>query len=109
MRLYELVTYSEKTSRWTAQFDLGLSRFTLYFSWNSQCEYWEMSVYDNDDNLILGGIKLVVNIDLFDEYRILKHDLPEGELVLIPRNDKVREITRDNLSTDYALIYSEAD
>ncbi len=109
MTVYSLILYSENTARWKSQFDLGDSRFTLYFSWNSQCEYWEFSLMNDNDNLIVGGLRLVTLIDLFEQYRNLLKKLPSGKLSLVPRNDVVTKLTRDNLNSDFALMYSEED
>lgn len=107
MKVYSLPLYSDSTARWTSQFDLNGYRYTIYFSWNTRCEYWEMSIYDNDEKLIVGGIRLVLTIDLLDEYRAYKMNLPVGKLSVVPRNDNVRIITRDNLNSDFVLMYSE--
>lgn len=107
MKVYSLPIYADSTARWTSQFDLGDYRYMIYFSWNTRCQYWEMSIYDNDENLLVGGIRLVTIIDLLDEYRALKYKLPKGKLSLVPRNDLVTEITRKNLNSDFILMYSE--
>ena len=107
MTVYELPLYCDQTARWTSKMDLGKDRFMLYFSWNSRCNYWEFSIYDNDEKLLVGGIRLVTMIDLLDEYKNFISKLPSGILQLVPRNDAVVGITRKNLNTDYSLIYVE--
>lgn len=107
MTIYEIPLFSEQTARWTSQIDLGNKRYMLYFAWNSRCEYWEFSIYDENKELLVGGIRLVTKIDLLDIYRNYITDLPSGILQVVPRNDVVEEITRDNLNSDYTLIYVE--
>src|SRR5574344_2059718 len=105
MTAYTLPLYSEQTARWTSQIDLDDKRYMLYFSWNSRCEYWEFSIYNEDKKLLVGGIRLVTKIDLLDEYRNYILDLPKGSLQVVPKNDNVEKITRNNLNTSYILTY----
>lgn len=105
--IYTLPLYSDKTARWTSQIDLGDKRYMLYFSWNSRCEYWEFSIFNDNKKLIVGGIRLVTGIDLLDEYRNYSIELPTGRLQVVPKNNTVDRITRDNFNSSYVLIYNE--
>lgn len=109
MAMYTLPLYSDKTARWTSQIDLGNKRYMLYFSWNSQCEYWEFSIFNDSKELIVGGMRLVTQIDLLDEYRNYHPELPAGRLQLVPKNDVVAELTRKNLNDSFVLMYIEGE
>ena len=105
--IYTLPLYSDKTARWTSQIDLSDKRYMLYFSWNSRCEYWEFSIFNDNKELLVGGIRLVTGIDLLDEYRNYSIELPAGQLQVVPKNNIVKGITRDNFNSSYVLIYNE--
>ncbi len=107
MKLFNIPLFSNKTARWKSSIDLGDSRYTLYFSWNTRMRYWEMSMYDSSKVLIVGGIRLVTLIDLLQLYKPLYPKLPKGELILLAKTKNVIEITRDNLANDFALTYTE--
>lgn len=109
MKLYTVPLFSDSSARWTEMVDLGKDRYMLYFSWNTRCKFWEMSVFNSNKEIIVGGIRIVTVIDLLDEYRARFNTLPPGALQVVPRNDVVGEITRDNFARDFMLMYVEED
>lgn len=107
MKIFSLPLYAEQTARWSSRFDLDNRRFLFYFSWNTRCNYWELSIYDENDVLLAAGIRLVTLIDLLDLHRRRVKQLPKGELLLVQNSDKVSELSRDNLGIDYSILYVE--
>ena len=109
MKMRIIPTKADLYPRWTEMVVLSNTVYTFSFSWNSQMEFWELTIYDDHEELIVGGIRLVTKIDMLDEYRYALSNLPEGELVLYPNSNNVQAITRDNLTSDYNLCYITED
>ena len=110
MRILIIQTFAEKNPRWKQSVNLSNVRYRLYFSWNTRMRSWFMSVLDVDDNILLGGIRLVPKIDLLAKYRASVPGLPSGVLsVMDKQNDPATaEITRDNLGIRFLLTYMES-
>jgi hypothetical protein len=86
------------------------TQFTLSFRYLSRGDSsWHLSIYDNQDAMLVSNIKLV---PWFDVMLPLSGDgLPLGSLGLICISQtypKAPAITLDNLSTDFQLIYISA-
>lgn len=107
--IYTIPLYSDSVARWTEKIDLDNKRYLFYFSWNDRCEYWELSICDDNDKLLVGGIKLVTTIDLLDEYRSYAYGLPKGRLQLVKKDNLVLGITRENLNSNFMLMYVSED
>jgi hypothetical protein len=100
-------TYADKRPRWRVKSDLSGRRYTFYGSYNSRQEAWVMKVSDVNGNLLIPGLRLVPEIPLFEKYRASVPELPPGELVLVDLEGKLdtAEVTRENLSSRFALTY----
>jgi len=110
MRLVEILTiptYADQYARWEMSVDLSMKRYKFYVSYNSRQEAWMLSLSDVNDNLLLGGIRLVPGVSFLEKYRASVPDLPPGELCLADKDGMMStaEVTRDNLSSRFALIY----
>ena len=68
--------------------DYGLS-----FAWNDREERWYLSIYDDADNLLLAGIKLIANWPLLRNYHA-DPNVPPGELMVV---DQTRDGTPPGL------------
>lgn len=83
------------------------SEFRFYFQWMLREDSgWHISLYDKEDTLILSGRKLVPWFDILSA--LPKTNLPLGQLGLVclsQTNPKAPDITLENLSTDFALVY----
>lgn len=64
---------------------------------------WFIDLYDINDELVLGGVKVVESINLFSRY--LKDEVPQGAFVCVKVKDNAGILGRDNLGTDYKLFY----
>ena len=66
-----------------------------------------MSINDVNGNLLIAGLRLIPGTKLLEKYRASSPMLPPGELVLIDIEGKLEtaKVTRENLSTRYALTY----
>lgn len=91
--------------------DVILDEETYRFkcSWNSRGEFWSLSLYTEDDVLIVAGIKLVVGYDLLRTCRHLA--VPPGMLIIIDDSDNYEKIGYGDFSNDrkLALIYVTKD
>ena len=110
----EIPTYAEKKARWEVRVDLSGKRYTFNVSWNVQQEAWTMRISDSNGELLIAGLRLVPGIDLLKKYRASCPTLPPGDLILFDKENRMNtaEVTRDNLSTRFALkymVYREAD
>ena len=63
MEWFIIETHADEYPRWTQKITMGGSLYKLYFSWNERQEIWQLSISDSDDNLLLGGLRLVPEID----------------------------------------------
>jgi len=68
-----------------------------------------LAISDTMENLLLGGLRLIPNVKMLNKYRASSPGLPPGELVLIDTEGRPETavVTRDNLSSRYALTYME--
>ena len=108
-RILIIQTFAGKNPRWKQSVDLSNVRYRLYFSWNTRMRSWFMSILDGDDNTLLGGVRLVPEIDLLAKYRASVPGLPSGIISVLDRQSDpaTAEITRDNLGTRFLLSYTE--
>lgn len=86
---------------------MGGSLYKFYFSWNERLAIWQISISDSDDKLLLGGLRLVPEIDLLAKYRASVPSLPKGMLIAVDKMSDLEtaELTRDNFGTRFLLGY----
>lgn len=87
----------------TQEVILGDVTLTLELTWNTRNEAWHISILDIDEEPILEGIKITDQVSVTKRYT--SDRLPEGNIWCGKANPKATGITRDNLGTDYLLIY----
>lgn len=92
-------------SAFTQQVTLDDTDFNLKFYWNDRFKYWSMSIADFEDNIIVEGIKLVLNFDLIQPYRHLS--VPEGQLYVLDSSDTLLRIERYDIDKNVNLFYVE--
>jgi hypothetical protein len=104
----EIPTYSENRSSWEVRVDLSGRRYALNVSYNTRQEAWMMSISDTAGNLLIAGLRLIPGVNMLQKYRASCPELPPGELWLIDRQSRAdtADVTRENLSSRYALTYS---
>ena len=100
-------TYSDSRPRWEVKVDLSGQRYTFNISYNVRQDAWIMHISNVNGDLLIAGLRLVPGINLLEKYRASSPGLPPGALVLIDRegNARTAEVTRQNLSSRYALTY----
>jgi hypothetical protein len=102
----EIPLYS--TARWEMRVDLSGKRHGIYIAYNTLQDAWFMAVSDVNGDLLLAGIRLVPGIFFLEKDRASVPGLPPGELWLVDIEGKLSaaEVTRENLSTRFALTYT---
>jgi hypothetical protein len=102
----ELPLYN--AARWDMRADLSGKRYGLYIAYNTLQDAWFMAISDVNGELLLPSIRLVPGIFFLEKYRASVPDLPPGELWLVDIEGKLStaEVTRENLSTRFALTYT---
>ena len=86
-------------SKWSETVAIKNRLYRLHFNWNTNCKYWELDITDDNNILIVGGIRVVTIATLTDEYKYLL----DFDLYVVPITDKV-EITLDNFATDFEMV-----
>lgn len=80
----------------------GLTYF-IYLAYNSRQESWELTLHNEDNEPLVEGIKLIPDQNITK--RFLWVDRFEGDIVISIYNATAEPITRDNLGTDYLIVY----
>lgn len=102
-----LNTHAGEHPRWIQKTEIGGSLYSLYFSWNDRLGIWSMSISDADGKLLLGGLRLVPEIDLLGKYKATVKGLPSGMLYIADKqNDPpTAELDRNNFGRRFVLMY----
>ena len=104
---YTLPLPTSSTPRLSYKVTLDGSEYKLYFQWLIRSGAgWHLSIYDNTDNILLSNIKLIPWFDLLGGYP--QTGLPLGILgvtCISKAKPYAIEMTLENLSTDFELLY----
>jgi len=77
--------------------------YKLGFQYNVQGAFWAMTIWDENDSVIIAGIKIVANYPLLFSYK--KSSLPDGDFYC-EISDKSASINRTAFSSGEAkLLY----
>lgn len=92
---------------YTKEIILEENTFIFSFVWNTRGEFWTLTIMDTQKNFIINGIKLVLNYNLFQDYKHL--DIPQGNLYVIDLSNDVSKIKYDDFTNErtLSLIYQE--
>ena len=91
----------------TLLIELESAMYKLGFKYNTRSLFWAMDVYDDADNLLLAGIKIVPNYPLIFSHKVA--GLPAGDF-LCEISDKQSRVVRDSFSSGKAnLLYLTQD
>jgi hypothetical protein len=95
---------------YTNEVILDNKSYIFKFVWNTRGEFWTLSILDTDKNIILSGVKFVLNYSLLSDYYHL--DIPKGSLYVIDLTDNNNKIAFEDFNNErqLSLIYAtEAD
>jgi hypothetical protein len=87
----------------TQQITLDGLLYTFEFNWNSRGEYWTLTIYNQNSERIIAGVKVILNFDLTGRYT--KITLPPGILLSTRENDDVSKIADGELGNLVNLFY----
>ncbi len=79
------------------------SPYRLAFSWNTRGEYWSLTVSDSSGNVLVDGLKLIINFELISEYAAA--GFPLGALMAIDTTGTLTRIGRNDLGEKVKLYY----
>ena len=71
---------------------IELTPFRFRFFWNTRAKFWSMSIYDREGNLLISGVRLVINYELLRWYP--GRGLPTGKLFVIDLTESKNPIGR---------------
>lgn len=86
----------------TMSVQLSGTTYNLEIRWNQISQYWVLDIYDQNDNLIVGGLSLVTGGDLLASYRYLGF---VGSLMVQTDTDTLAAPTFTNLGSTSHLYY----
>ena len=97
--------FKSVSSTFTQRIELDTVIYVLTIQWNSREEAWYLSIFTDNEDPILSGLKLVPNYQLLDQYEHIEA-LPNGDFAVIDLEvGSQGVITYDNLGERYQLIY----
>jgi len=77
--------------------------YRLVFRWNVRGAFWTMDVKEQDETVLLAGIKLVANWPLTDRY--VNPDLPPGDFMAYDTAGTGLDPGREDLGGRVLLLY----
>lgn len=89
-------------------FSLTLEGVIYFFSfeWNERGQYWSMDILDQDQNHLVAGVRMTVNVDLLGRFK--NTSLPPGTFLLLDSSGKNLDPTAINFGTVVELFYIES-
>ena len=98
-----LPTLTDGTPWYDFSIDLDSRTSLLEFHWNARDAAWYLSIYDQDENLVLAGRKLVLDFPLLA--RFLDPRLPAGELFVVDTSAANQPPALTDLGSRVVLLY----
>jgi len=102
-----VIPFDNTFSNFSEEVTLEDVSYIFNFTYNGRSEQWSMSIHDIDDNHIVDGIALIMNFNLFDQYRTA--DLPPGEMYIVDTTGLEEKVTRENMGSILELVYIPED
>jgi len=80
--------------------------YRFSFNWNGRGQYWSMTMADINNNILLAGIKIMIQAELIQDFP--GRGLPPGAMIAFDPGRKINQITQTNLGDTVSLIYITA-
>ncbi len=77
--------------------------YELEYNWNHRCGFWSITVSDSAGNVLIAGVKIVLEFDLFKRYS--KTALPKGLFIAIRDGLDKAKLRFDELGKNANIIY----
>lgn len=91
---------------YTFQIDLEENLYLFTFRFNLRMNRWVMDIADEDEVVIIQGIKLLINQNLLRHY--VMDNLPPGIFLLVDESGNDAQPDRFNFGNDVKLLYQES-
>lgn len=107
MTVYTLELPTSETPNYSYTTGLDGKEYKFNFIFNTRTKSWYLSIFKLDGTLLLSRVRIVPWLNLINIYT--KEDLPLGELYVFPlltQYPASPQITLENLSTDFQLLYN---
>lgn len=98
--------HNDTRARWFSDIALDGQLYRLSFNWSTREDAWYLSIYLTDGVLLLGGIKLVPQYRLLQQYHAIT-GLPPGDIFVADIQDNIVSaiITYANLGERFKVVY----
>ena len=87
--------------------DLESVNYNFNFRYNTRLNRWFMNILDTEENVLLSGVKVLINFDLTYKYRY--KDIPPGSFFCIDETGANQNPEREDLGNTHKLLYVEAE
>jgi hypothetical protein len=88
---------------YTLEVTIDTVGYQFRVAWNERTEQWAMDILDRSNNLLVGGLGLVLNSELLQNHA--GRSLPRGALMLIDASGSYADVSFDDLEERCALVY----
>ena len=106
MAVLELPSVNTEPS-YRYQIDLEGSLYFIDMKFNTRNNRWAFSIFDQDQEPIIVGIPVLIDLDLLGQY--VDPRLPPGKFMAVNLANERVEADRDGLSNDIIMIYFTSD
>jgi hypothetical protein len=89
-------------ANFNSEFELDGNPYVFQFNWNSNGGFWTMKISDTSQNVLVSGIKLVLNYEHIK--RFVDKDLPPGELWVRDPSDNNSPIEQYDFLNDRCFL-----
>ena len=96
----DIYAYTQKTAIEGVVYTLGLK-------YNSRMGRWVLDIMDAAGEMLLSGIKMLINYPMTRRFIGRIEGLPEGHFIIVDETGQERNPGRDDLGDDIKLIYVE--
>lgn len=103
----EIIPFRQNT-QFREEIELNGETFFLSFKWNALNEFWSMNIFDQDENPIALGIKIVTQFNLTEQ--IVQAGMPKGNIICQNIIGGFEKIKRNDMGlTNELVFYSEGE
>jgi len=103
----EIIPFKQNT-QWRQQIELNDETFILSFKWNALNEYWSMNIFNQDEEPVALGIKIVTQFNLTEQ--LVQAGMPKGDIICQNIIGGFEKIQRNDMGlTNDLVFYSEGE
>lgn len=98
----DIIPLDPELANYNFEVELNLKNYKFKVEYVARCDFWVISLFDSENNLIAEGVPQT-NYPLF--FNCSNDNKPAGDFWVIDTSGKNQDITRDNLGKDIILIF----